>query len=329
MNLKDATRNQHFVPQVEQRLNAINPTANKENQRIYVFKLEDRESLSIKLESEIGVKINKTLSLNDLFSFDILEKESSRYNFEKLFHQYEVNIKTNTENLINKLLKNDSSIKSEVLNIFVSKFLNFIRNPYSIQKILNTFPPLLDIYPTDPVHYKNFQQVLNGRKPQQEYLCEQLNIAEDTYAKWLATIFMLLTRLEENKPNLLEQIVKGMYENPDTLIMVIVYTYDDKTCMLSDRGFCNPLPQDDHLVFDFNLDSKAFIRYTFWNIDKLAPNNAPEELITTFKSMPKNIDIQSRVNDLEALAQYNKNIVYQCFENVFNSSKECYGLSST
>ncbi len=328
MNLENQTKNQHFLPQVEQRLNAINPNAKKENQRIYAFTVEDRISTLIKLQSKNGVKINCTLSLNDLFSFDIPNQNSTRFNFERLFYQYELGIKINTENLINKLRIKHADIKSEVLNIFVFKLLNFIRNPYSIKKILNTFPSLVGLYPTDVMHYQNFQQVLNGRKPQQEFLCKQLNISEEEYTKWLAILFMLLIRLEENKPNFLEQCVKGLFENPDTYSMVIIHTYDEKTCLLSDRGFSNPLPQDDHLVFDFNLYSKGFIRYVFGNIDKLAPQNAPQEMIEYYKSMRKAIDVQHSNNDLNALAQYNKIIVTQCFETVFNSNTECYGVLS-
>ncbi len=66
MNLQDATKNQHFVPQIEQRFNAINPLAKEENQNIYSFSLNDRESYSISLDSEKGFKIANTLSLNDV-----------------------------------------------------------------------------------------------------------------------------------------------------------------------------------------------------------------------------------------------------------------------
>ena len=39
------TRNQHFVTQGEQRLNALNPRADPKNQRIYSFQVVDRETL--------------------------------------------------------------------------------------------------------------------------------------------------------------------------------------------------------------------------------------------------------------------------------------------
>jgi len=38
------TRNQHFVPRVEQKLNAINPGSTSGNFRIYSFRITDREA---------------------------------------------------------------------------------------------------------------------------------------------------------------------------------------------------------------------------------------------------------------------------------------------
>ncbi|MBQ0641246.1 hypothetical protein, partial [Proteus mirabilis] len=78
MNLIDLTKNQHFISQTEQRLNAINPFDKDKNKKIYSFSLIDRESYSIKLDSLNGFKISNTLSLNDIFSFDVLEKDNTR-----------------------------------------------------------------------------------------------------------------------------------------------------------------------------------------------------------------------------------------------------------
>lgn len=326
MNLKDATRNQHFVPQVEQRLNAINPGAKEENQKIYAFDLLDRENYSVKIRSNNGSKITNSLSIKDLFSFDILKDDAEIYNFEKLFQKYESSIRSNTQSLLGKLPFIGANIQPEALNIFISKFLNFVRNPYSVKKILNTFPQLINVHPTDPVHYKNFERILNGRKPHQEYLCRKLGISNSEYTEWLAIIFLLLAPLDKEKPNLLEQIIRRQYESPESFIMILIYSYDEKSCLLSDRGYSIPLSQKEHMVFEFNLCSSAFIRYSFSSIDALTPPEVSRWLIEDFKSRPKKIGVHHFANDLNALEQYNKNVVYQCFETVFNSSTECYGL---
>jgi hypothetical protein len=327
MDLKDITKNQHFVSQVEQKLNAINPLAEEENRRIFSFSLVDRESSSISLDSQMGCKISRNLSLNDIFSFDVLKGDATRYNFEKLFHKYEATIKTNTESLISKLTISNADIKSEIINIFLSKFLNFVRNPYSIHKVLNTFPQLKNIYPTDPLHYKNFERVLNGTKPQQRHICNELGVTEDEYKNWLSSIFLLLTPIEKNKPNYLDQAVNGLFENKNRLIMVCIYTYDNKTCLLSDRGYTSVSEENDFFVLDFNLYSNGFIRYSFSEVSSFVHEGIPKNFIEIYKNGPQDIVIHKIKNDLDTLAQYNNNTVYQCSKNIFNSSSECHGVN--
>lgn len=328
MDLQDVTKNQHFVSHVEQRLNAIDIDAGKKNQRIYSFSLKNRESHTISIDPEKGSKIEKNLSLNYLFNFDVLKEEAARYNFEKLFYDYETRIKVNTESLLSKICMSESDdIKSEILNIFRFKILNFVRNPYSIKKFLNTFSDLKNIFPTGPIHYKNFNRVLNGSKPQQNYLCKQLGITKSEYREWLAIIFLLLTPLKADQPNFLDQSIKRVYENPDLFIQVYVYTYDNETCLLSDRGFSVYEIEDNTTVWDFNLCSHGFIRYVFVNIDKSVPQNTSKEVLDIFKSTSNEVKCMTEHNDLFALEIYNQRVVELCYENVFNSSTNCYGIT--
>ena len=327
MDLRDVTKNQHFLPQVEQRLNAINPQARSKNQKIYSFSIQDRDSCTVSIDSEIGVSICKNLSLNDLFSFDVLGKEASKYNFEKLFHSYEVIIKANTESLLSKIHSPKTDVKLEIFNIFRSKFLNFIRNPYSIKKILNTFSELKSVIPTDPIHLANFNRVLNGNKPQQDHLCEQLGITKNDYEYWLATIFFLLNSMRADQPNFLDRLIKSIYENPNRLVRVCVYTYDDEKCLLSDRGYNTYVGGNSEMVWEFNLCSYAFIRYVFEDVDAYIPEFITKKTIDFFKSMPKSISVESMHNDLAVLEIYNKHTVSFCHEHVFGASKEYEGVT--
>jgi hypothetical protein len=79
--------------------------------------------------------------LRDVFSFDVLP-DKTRQNFEDLFGGYEATIQKSTLSLLSKLDRGGSSdIKEEILAIFVAKFMNFLRNPFSIKKVLNTIGP--------------------------------------------------------------------------------------------------------------------------------------------------------------------------------------------
>jgi len=63
-----------------------------------------------------------------------------------------------------------------VLNLFVSKFINFLHNPYSVKKVLNSIAPILNYVPTDPELLKQYRAILAGGRPHQEHLCSWLQM---------------------------------------------------------------------------------------------------------------------------------------------------------
>src|SRR5208337_4509094 len=110
MELTSETKNQHFVSQADQRLNAVNPEACPENRRIFSFSLADRETHTIVPDHERGRSVAGNLVLYDLFSFDVLNKRT-RMNFETLFNQYESRIEENTRSLLGKLARGGGDVK--------------------------------------------------------------------------------------------------------------------------------------------------------------------------------------------------------------------------
>ncbi|MFG4542430.1 hypothetical protein ACF0DH_03075, partial [Acinetobacter baumannii] len=135
------TRNQHFISQVEQKLNCINPSLPREKRRIYKFKIDDREELTFNLVNPLGVKIENNLSFNDLYTFDVFS-DRTRNNFEAYFGKYEVNIEVFTNKILNKIDKNEAITIEEIKDLIFCKMMNFIRNPFSIEKCLNIFGSL-------------------------------------------------------------------------------------------------------------------------------------------------------------------------------------------
>lgn len=322
MEFINKTKNQHFISRVEQKLNA---SANNPR-KIYSFTLKDRKKYNLSLDSPKGVSIENNLSLNDLFSFDVIKRDPERYNFENLFGKYEESIENSTESLLKKVQENDSDIKNELLNIFVLKIVNFARNPFSIQKVLNTFPSLLTMYPLDSQFKEIFDKILSGKKPHQQYLCNELGISEDIYRDWLTIIFMLLTPFDSSGLNILEYSVKSLFESKDNMIFINIYTYDEQCCLLSDRGFSNPIPDCEHMAWNFNLFGKGFIQYMFADWMSFIPENTPDKDIEAIKRQNKKLNICKHHNDYEQLEKYNKNVVYQCYKKVYNSSSTIYGL---
>lgn len=329
MHAPNTTTNQHFLSRTEQELNALNPTAHPRNQRIYSFSLVDREKHQIRLDDARGRSISRNLSLPNLFSFSVINKRK-RFNFEHLFGEYEVSLKINTIELLRKLRIGDSGIKKEILEIFAAKLMNFLRNPYSVRKVLNSIGGMLQFHPTDPGLLDDYRAVLAGKKPQQEHLCRQLGIDADEYQNWLAALFMALFRPRPGEINLMEGMIKGLFESPSHQANVMVYQYvgehADKRCLLSDRGYSSPIRGSEMLSFSFNLFSNAFIVYTFTDVAQFAGGTVPPSVIDAFKKQPKNVQVTLLTNQLPHLSSYNRNVVYQCAHSVYCSSQSVYGL---
>lgn len=325
MNFTNETKNQHFISQIEQRLNASNPNAETCNQQIYKFKILNQKDHQV-TEGTLA-KIRNTLSLNDLFSFDVVDKKE-RSNFETLFGKYESDLEKYTTDLLSKVDTSGADIKDEIVNLFVSKILNFIRNPYTAKKVLNSFPNLTTYHPTDEKLLSAYKAIIEGKKPQIEYLCKQINLPKEDYLNWLKTIFMLISVVDLNGCNFLENLIAEIFNNPKTIIKVGIYQYDQKICLLSDRGFTNPIDQDGVMSFDFNLNRHNFIRFVFADIQLLSPAWATEEIITRYSEQPKNIQLSVFKNDMERLDSYNKLVVYQSFEHVFAAEEKPFGVNT-
>lgn len=329
--LENDTRNQHFLTRVEQKLNALNPQAADRNLRIYSFRLVDRESYSLILERPNGRPIGSNLSLFDLFSFDVLG-DSQRLNFESLFQKYETNIETHTKNLLAKLNVRNGDIKAEVIDLFAAKMLNFLRNPFSIIKVLNSFPNLASYEPVDPALLADYRRVVSGKKPHQVHLCARLGITDRQYLEWLRLLFILLMQMREGQPNLFEAIMKTLVEDRKTHVTAFVFEYDQDRCLLSDRGFSQPIPDGPHMAFSFNLCSTAFIDYVFADPRVLLQGRASPEFIdyalSASRTLPQTVNVTHTRNDPTPLARYNRRVIEQCHERVYCSAKDRLLLSA-
>jgi hypothetical protein len=321
------TRNQHFLTRGEQKLNALNPQAAPTNLRIYSFTVADRDNYTLALENPSGRPIGSNLSLFDLFSFDVLDDSDLRLNFESVFQKYEGYIESHTKSLLAKLNTPGSDIKAELIDIFAAKLLNFIRNPYCVEKVLNTFPGIAGYNPTDPALLADYNRILTGKKPHQAHLCKKLGISDAQYVEWLRLLFILLVPMAKSLPNLFEQMIKRLLEDRKKHIAAFVCEFDDAGCLLSDRGFSQPIADGPHMAFSFNLCATAFVHYFFSDPAALLQGKASPEFLANAlaarESLPQaQISVTHVRNNLDVLARYNMRVVEQCYERVYCSRKE-------
>lgn len=318
MTLESETKNQHFVSQAEQRLNAI------PGQRglIYALKLVDRESHTVRPTNRAGESIRLSLSAQDLFTFDH-EDDKLRLNFETLFQRYEQNVGERSTALLRKLQTGESDIKAELLDVFAAKLLNFARNPFCVQKVLNTFGSVTSHRFTNQDLQDAYERVLNGSRAQEATVCARYSIDPEDYRRWLRTLFMLLSITADDR-NLFEQTIKGIFESCKTQVVVCHFTTSapEAVCLLSDRGF-NELPVElsggtSATMLQFNVSARAFVSFTFCDPKEFVANNHLRPEVAARAA--GQVNVQRVENNLEFLRSYNRHTIYQCAERVFSAS---------
>ena len=332
MTGKNATRNQHFVTQAEQRLNSSSFADRDNDQRIYAFSVVDRDPPTIRLTHRRGREITRTLSFNDLFSFDVLNKKN-RYNFEGMFRRYEADIARLSVGLVDKIKRGDSAVKEELVRVFLLKLLNSFRNPYSVRRTLNTFPDILkNVHPTDPVQYQEYERVVLGNKPHEESLCREFGITADQYRVWLRSLFILLNLPDGARLTLFDQIVAGLFNDGNLQVQMRLCTYDTETCLLPDNGFVNWSDRAGVMAMAFNLHARAFVQYAFQDIDAFVEEKVGtisqryRDALEQHKSEPKRVSIHHDDNGLQSLQTYNANAVLQCYRHVYGAAKASCGV---
>lgn len=331
MTFIDLTKNQHYLSQIEQRLNSSRASRDK----IYSFTLQNREDCTVTLDKEKGTGIHSNLSFCDLYTFQFLEK-GGRKNFERAFGRYEEKIEASTFGLLEKIKAKDNDILNELFDVLRLKFLNFIRNPFNIRKVLNTFGALADCYPLSEELLKEYRLLENRDDGGLERICQHFDVSKDEYLRWMRVIFLSLIDINDDE-TMLDNLIKAFIENKEYATAVFIYGVSnmdaDKKVLLSDRSYVDyNYAADGNLMVAFNLNSNYFIKFGLIKartlMEKIAkPGMDKEQLVSTYLSQPKKLPVyltEDNEQALTALADYNMNAVYQCHRKVFCSVPTVY-----
>ena len=318
VELRNKTRIQHFLPQTEQRLNAIDPLLDKDSQRIYEFEVLRDTAGTMRLGTAQRRKISKNLAMHDLFSFDVDKNQPLRQNFETLFQRYEDEVDRNTTSLLTKLAAGDYAVSHEVVNIYAAKLMNFARNPFSVVKILNTFGGFANYTPQDTAVFTLFNKVLNGRRKHAMHLCNKLNISDVQYNSWLRMLFNMLVELKPGGRSLFDETVRSVFTSKQFVIAVLICTYSTPKCLLSDRAMTTNIDSDRASGFDFNLNSRAFIRYIVMErTPQSMPAGTPPRAIKKWMNSDLPVRLYREHDHEPLLRSFNMNVVAQSHSHVF------------
>jgi len=307
--LKNKTKNQHFISKSEQKLNALDTDKNK------IYRFEKLNERSIKGFKCVSIKNN--LSKDDLFTFKF-ENDKYRFNFEFFYVQYEQDIHKWTMQLLNKINQKQEDITDEIYQIFISKLMNFIRNPYNIKKVINTFNVTLNYIPTSEKYKEINEELKKMNEDDQQKICREFDVSLEEYRNWLLIILLTIGAKSEDGENLIYLLANRLFDPINMTIDIKIFKYSQKSVLLADRGFIELCRDTDLFNFSINLTKRVFISYTF-----LAKNHN-KDLENNLSFQPIDVDIIK--DDFEMLNKYNSLVVNQscrffyCSDNNFNSN---------
>lgn len=318
------TRNQHYVSQVEQKQNSIDPLVDRTKRRIFEFEILDREQHSFKLTDENGVKVEKNLSMNDLYSLEILD-DATRDNFEHFFSELEREV----EGLTQKILTSQKIDKEILITLFNAKLMNVIRNPYCILSTLNTYSDICEFTPTDKKLAQYFIKIESLKTNQM--ILNELMVDQEQFRQWLKIIFYLVVPINcPNGENLkfMPDMIKELFDIRNHCIFIALVTHKNQICLLSDRAHVDlseALPGNT-VGYEFNLTKNAFMNIIFADNNLEAIPNIPAHIIKTFKKQGINKIIQPsirihKISDNDQLfGAYNARVIYQCHRHFYAAS---------
>ena len=319
------TRNQHYISQVEQKLNCINSSIAKEKRRIYQFESLNRETQEYKLSNESGVKIEKNLSFDDLYSLEIFN-DATRDNFECYFKKLEDEI----ENLTVKVLASKQIHKEVLLALFNSKLMNVIRNPYCILSTLNTFYDICKYVPTDKRLAEYYIKIASLKTNQ--LILNEFSVNQEQFRQWLKIIFYLVVPIgcpNGEYLNFMPDMIKKLFDISNKRIFIAIATHKNQICLLSDRAHVDlsEVLLGDTIGYEFNLTKNAFMHIIFADNNLETIPNIPDHIMKTFRKQGINKIAQPslkihKISDNDQLfGAYNARVIYQCHRYFFAADK--------
>ncbi|WP_139126635.1 hypothetical protein [Acinetobacter sp. YK3] len=209
-----------------------------------------------------------------------------------------------------------------------------IRNPYCIEKTINTFSYAADHYPTNGELKDYFDQISSYSVPIE--VLSKFSVTEEKYKKWLKILFIMLTPTFGERC-ILDDFAEGFFDFSKFFHLIYLCSYANEICLLSDRSYVDIssiFENSNGVTFGFNLRKDAFIYLSFF------PNDVDVIIRTLLKNNPNinglvhnakflgikqfqyNLTITRIKDNIDMLKSYNKHVIYQSFDSVYGASSK-------
>ncbi|MCD9551827.1 hypothetical protein GLP31_04955 [Photobacterium carnosum] len=315
------TKNQHYISQAEQKLNALGPSSNK----IYKFTRHSNCYLKAKKTS-----ITSNLSEMDAFTYDILDK-GDRINLEHVFQKYENKVVWLSKFVVQGLNATHNP-EHYLFELYVCKMMGLFRNPNNIEFTLNALDVLNDHRPRNQQLYLLYMKVDSANLGQIKYLSGKYGVTEQQYRDWLKLLLMVFEVSYDYSSNLLEQLSRQLFWDDTIGTSVYIYKYSDfnKGVLISDRGYVTTF-NTDYTISMFNICSSAFMIVVFTNLalkvqSFLSKRNKMQHFSYLYHTVSELTHFKYMVDDDTTLKCYNQHCLNFSNKEVYSSSSSPLGL---
>ncbi|MFN3071350.1 hypothetical protein ACKWMY_25015 [Serratia sp. J2] len=346
--LTNSTRNQHYIAQVEQRLNSssnLTSLSNPRNAKIFEFKISDIKEGSHKPSLKLmgNKSIHSVLSVQDIFTIQHLPNGLS-VNFESLFQRYENDFSNHVNLFLDCVVKikdtippdqesiesHDTNLQGYIKCVYKYKIMNWLRNPFHIKTVLKNFSP----FGSYVIQSQNGLDLYNAidtiNQSQCNYICTRFSISIDEYKEWLRLILLFLYQDSSCHVTVLDDYVDNFFSATDLSTSAYIFYYDTDSPLLPDSAIVvdevkgnpsfymniskNCLLLIQHVVID-NEQSKE-------RMDKIGVSEEQREKLNAMLAGNKRVKVF--LNDLRVLNGFNEFCVGTASSVVYSSSNKVH-----
>ena len=236
----------------------------------------------------------------------------------------------------------EESIGDTLKEIWILKFLNIWRNPWSVKKFLNTFKEVQKYYPTDHELLALYQKIEGLKQSDVLADIEAFGISLSEYKAWLKGLFLLLMpNTRGPQGNIIEQLAHNLLTNESHFRAIELHTLSSDfhgRFLLSDRGyFYSSEPDADHLILNFNITDRLAMKYMLVEPSRILRDvaaqhpeveNFDSEVIRRSQAeFAKSIQLRHVNNNEEQVKWFNRATIFQARSYVFCSQKDVLGAT--
>ena len=348
VDLINATSNQHFISQAEQRLNSCSPSPNSKKSEINCFEIAETNPPKVYLNGKLT--ISRNLSFQEIYTIQRLSG-SERLNFEKLFRRYEDEFPTRVAQLIKLIstareasmpnsmtidLKNVNGVDfqnflDEVKFIYKYKIMNGLRNPYCIKDTLKDFNFILNHALADKEALKIYGALEFKNESEENYICGKFSITKDEYKEWIRLLLLFLY-IKDDGTTILDGYIEEFFKAKEFKTTILIAFFDNNNALLTDTGVVKDRTSDDVIAY-MNISKNCIVSLTHSRVDgeileKMCRDNfIPDDMrIKLISQIGGTVSEKLYINNFELLSGYNKICVKSAAKNVFSASSEITGV---